>query len=243
MSTKLNLALIGYGRMGRTVEEEAVKRGHEVVARVDSPEDWQTWTPQAVDIAIEFTQPDAAVKNYDRLLDAGVKVVTGTTGWYDQMPEVHDLVDRYDGAFLYASNFSIGVNMLFELNRRLAELMNDYPDYDVIVEERHHRHKMDAPSGTAISLAKQVVEGLERKDKIASSELRERAPEDDEVSVGYTRAGEIMGFHRVSYFSDIDRIAIEHEAFNRRGFALGAVIAAEWLYTKQGFYNFSEVFH
>ncbi|MEM8889932.1 MAG: dihydrodipicolinate reductase C-terminal domain-containing protein, partial [Bacteroidota bacterium] len=143
---------------------------------------------------------------------------------------------------MYSSNFSVGVNVLFLLNQKLAQLMNSYPEYDVFIEEQHHRYKADAPSGTAVSLSKQVLEGLDRKDRIATDALLNRAPEPEELSVGYIRSGEIIGRHKVSYTSAIDEISIEHKAHNRRGFALGAVIAAEWMQGKKGFYSFTELF-
>lgn len=227
--------------MGREVEKIAESRGHTISAIVNSPGDPAIGADVA-DVAIEFTEPSAAVDNFSSLMQSGLPVVTGTTGWYRRIDEVRDLVELHEGSFLYASNFSIGVNILFQLNQRLTQLMNPYDSYDVFVEERHHRHKKDAPSGTAESLAGQILAGLDRKSRMSDAELRHRSPEADELSVAYTRAGEITGFHEVSYISETDKLSISHEAYNRGGFALGAVVAAEWLHGKKGFYNFSDIF-
>lgn len=240
----LKIALVGYGRMGRTVEAEALERGHQIVATIDTDnlEEIDRLTPDFADVVIEFTRPENALRNYDQLLKKGVHVVTGTTGWYDQVDEVKSWVDQAAGAFLYASNFSIGVNILFQLNQQLAQLMNRYGAYDPFVMEAHHRHKKDGPSGTAVSLADQVVDGLDRKSVWVTDELHHRPPNPEEVSVGYVRAGAIFGEHQVTYTSEIDELTISHKAYGRRGFALGAVIAAEWIQGKKGFFNFQEVF-
>jgi 4-hydroxy-tetrahydrodipicolinate reductase len=158
------------------------------------------------------------------------------------MEKVKKTVGERKATFMYSSNFSIGVNVLFLLNQRLANLMNRYPEYDCFVEEQHHRHKADAPSGTAVSLSQQILAGLDRKTQITTDALLTRAPKPEELSVGYIRSGEIIGRHKVCYTSEIDEISIEHKAHNRRGFALGAVIGAEWLQGKEGFYAFSELF-
>lgn len=240
----LRIALVGYGRMGRAVEAEAVARGHTVVLRCGRADLAQAarLTPDACDCIVEFTSPEAALPNFGSLLPTGIPLVTGTTGWHAQADAVKAAVAAADGAFLHSSNFSVGVNLLFVLNKQLARLMNRHPGYDCYIEEAHHRHKKDAPSGTAMHLAQQLIDGLDRKDAIADAELRGRPPRPDELSVAYTRAGEIVGAHTVTYISDIDRISITHEAFNRRGFALGAVIAAEWIQGRKGYFDFAEVF-
>ena len=241
---KLRIAIVGYGRMGRAVEREAQERGHSISHRIgrSNADEMDALSKENTDCVIEFTRPESALPNFERLLKTGVPVVTGTTGWLDHLETLQAQVLSQNGAFLYSSNFSIGVNVLFKLNTILARLMNRYPDYDCYVEEAHHRHKKDAPSGTALSLADQILDNLDRKSEVASDELRHRPPNPDELSVAFTRAGEIIGKHSVSYISDIEQVKISHEAFNRRGFALGAVIAAEWLFNKQGFYNFTEIF-
>lgn len=226
--------------MGKAVEKEAVERGHEVVARIDQ-DNWEEihkLSPGNCDAVIEFTHPHSFDKNIRAVMERGLPLVSGTTGWYEKMDHYQVLVEKNGGAFLYASNFSIGVNILFKLNRHLAEWMNRYEQYDPFIEEQHHRYKADGPSGTAFTLVRDLIGGLDRKSRVADASLRERAPEKDELSVGFIRGGEIVGRHRVSYTSDIDTISIEHHAHNRRGFALGAVIAAEWLVGKQGFWEF-----
>lgn len=238
------ILILGYGKMGKAVEQEALKRGHAIVGTIDQDnrDRLRDFNPDNTDVAIEFTHPDSFDSNLHAMLDAGIPLVSGTTGWHDRVEEVEQLVNQQNGSFLYASNFSVGVNLMFELNRKLAELMNSYPEYDVFVEEQHHRFKADAPSGTAFSLGQQILDSLDRKTEIADESLRSRAPKEEELSIGYIRSAMITGKHTVTYQSDIDRVSIVHEAYNRRGFALGAVIAAEWLAGKTGMYNFQELF-
>jgi 4-hydroxy-tetrahydrodipicolinate reductase len=240
----LRIALMGYGKMGKAIEAEAIRRGHsvcQVIGRegLDLIADLR---PSNCDCVIEFTRPESALGNFRRLLPTGIPIVTGTTGWMGDLEVVRGEVADMGGSFIYSSNYSVGVNVLFQLNKVLARLMNGLPEYDCFVEEAHHRHKKDAPSGTAHTLAAQIIHALGRKTRVADASLRHRAPEPEELSVAYTRAGEIVGEHTVTYISDVDRIGISHEAFNRRGFALGAVIAAEWVQGKKGFFEFGEVF-
>jgi 4-hydroxy-tetrahydrodipicolinate reductase len=240
----LRIALYGYGRMGQAVEKEAQARGHQIVARIrqhNQPE-VAALHPSQVDAIIEFTHPDGVLATYQRLIATGIPVVTGTTGWHSVIHEVEAAVISAEASFLHSSNFSPGVNILFRLNTILAEMMNRFPDFDPYVEEAHHRHKKDAPSGTAISLAQGVLDGLDRKTEWGFTDFAQRPPKPEELSIGVTRAGEIIGKHAVAYRSEIEEIRISHEAFNRRGFALGAVLAAEWLQGKQGFFNFAEIF-
>ena len=241
----LKITLVGYGKMGKAIEEEALKRGHQIHARidVDNQDLWKTISPDNTDAIIEFTHPDAFHQNLQSGLSTGVPIVSGTTGWHNELKKVTALVKEKDGSFIYSSNFSIGVNILFLLNNQLAKVMNAYPQYDTFIEERHHRHKADGPSGTAMSLAKQVLQGLDRKSKVATDALQTRPPAEDELSVGFVRAGEIIGHHKVVYTSEIDSLTIEHMAYNRKGFALGAVVAAEWIVGKKGIYEFGEVFN
>lgn len=230
--------------MGKAIEVVAVQRGHEVVARIDKDNlsELDILSPASCDMLIEFTHPDSFFTNLDKVLELGIPMLTGTTGWYDQLPQVENKVREKQGSFMHSSNFSVGVNVLFLLNKRLAQLMNGYPEYDCYVEEQHHRYKADAPSGTAYSLSQQIIAGLDRKKKVATDALLNRAPEPEELSVGYIRSGEIIGQHKITYTSAIDEISIEHKAHNRNGFALGAVIGAEWLLGKTGSYAFSELF-
>ncbi|MEL6133724.1 MAG: 4-hydroxy-tetrahydrodipicolinate reductase [Bacteroidota bacterium] len=239
----LKIGLLGYGKMGKAVAHEAQARGHEIVAKIDQDnwEELKLLRPQQVDVMIEFTHPDSFDQNFRQVIDAGIPLVSGTTGWYEEEVSYRKLVEEKEGAFLFASNFSIGVNILFKLNQRLAELMNPYDAYDPFIEEQHHRYKADGPSGTAHTLARDLIAKLDRKEKVADASLRHRAPHASELSVGFTRAGEIIGKHEVTYTSSIDRVSITHEAYNRRGFALGAVVAAEWLNGKKGFFEFQDV--
>lgn len=243
MKRSLNIGLLGYGKMGKAVEQEAVQRGHTIVAKIDQDnwDDLKELSPTRVDAIIEFTHPASFDRNFRQVTDLGIPLVSGTTGWYEQEATYRSILDERAGAFLFASNFSIGVNILFKLNQRLAELMNPYDAYDPFIEEQHHRYKADGPSGTAHTLARDLMTRLDRKTVVSDAALRNRAPEGNELSVGFIRAGEIIGKHEVTYTSDIDKVSITHEAYNRRGFALGAVVAAEWLVGKKGFYEFGEV--
>lgn len=235
---------MGYGKMGKAVEAEAKARGHEIclVADQSNAHEATLLRPDTCDCIIEFTRPESAMANFRTLLSTGVPVVTGTTGWLADLETWRSEVEAANGSFLHSSNFSVGVNVLFQLNKLLARLMSGHPQYDCYIEEAHHRHKKDAPSGTALSLAQQILQGLDHKSELAGPEMRHRAPEANELSIAFTRAGEIIGNHSVTYISDIDRVTITHEAFNRRGFAVGAVIAAEWIQGKKGCFEFSEVF-
>lgn len=240
----MKIALWGYGKMGKAVEEEALCRGHEISHRIDldKPENKDKLHPDNTDIIIEFTHPESFQSNLEFALSRQIPMVSGTTGWYDQLELIKQKVEQEEGSFLYSPNFSVGVNILFKLNQVLARLMNAYPEYDCFIEEQHHRFKADSPSGTAIALANQVLSDLDRKSKLCDEELRHRAPEDHELSVGFVRAGSIFGTHKVVYNSEVDQITISHQAFSRRGFALGAVIGAEWLAGKKGFHQFADIF-
>jgi len=240
----MKIGLLGYGKMGKAIEVVALQRGHEIVARIDKDNmpELAGLNKESCDLIIEFTHPDSFFMNLDKVLDLGIPMLTGTTGWYEHLPQVESKVKEKGGSFMYSSNFSVGVNVLFLLNKRLAELMNSYPEYDCYVEEQHHRFKADAPSGTAFSLSQQIIEGLERKKQVATDALLNRAPEPEELSVAYIRSGDIIGQHKITYTSAIDDISIEHKAHNRNGFALGAVIGAEWLMGKTGTYAFTELF-
>lgn len=238
-----SIALLGYGRMGQAVAAQAEKRGHEIIARIDQHN--IDYIPSVLDqqpqVVIEFTHPESVLANINQVISAGIPLVVGTTGWYEHIPAIKSLVDQQAGSLLFASNFSVGVNVLFKLNQYLAELMNRYEDYDPYVEEQHHRHKKDAPSGTAKTLSQQILAQLTRKTAVVYEQLRDRAPVPEELSVGAIRAGEIIGKHTVAYHSPVDTIKLEHTAHNREGFALGAVLAAEWLLDKKGFYEFKDI--
>ncbi len=241
----MNIALVGYGKMGKSIEIQAIKRGHNVClvwGREDKKE-YEDLTKKNIDVIIEFSHPGSVVENLSVLIGEGIPVVCGTTGWIHEKEKVKKWVEERNAGFIYASNFSVGVNLLFKLNRLLAQWMNPFPQYDCFVEEQHHKFKADAPSGTALSLGEDILQELDRKSKVVSGDLQNRPPEPDELSIGFIRAGGIAGKHTVTYNSETDAISISHYAFNREGFALGAIIAAEWIVeNKKGFYNFAEIF-
>jgi 4-hydroxy-tetrahydrodipicolinate reductase len=238
----MKIALIGTGKMGTAIEPLAVQSGHEVVLRIGihnremlSPEILST-----ADIAIEFTQPDAAVDNLKACLKAGIPVVCGTTGWNKQYEEVKALFEKEKGALLTASNFSIGVNLLFELNRQLSKWMNDQTGYHAEVQEVHHIHKLDKPGGTAVTLAEEIVKAHHRYDQWQLTE--NQLPLNENIlPVAAHREGEVIGQHTVKWKSEVDEIMLYHGAFNRNGFAMGAVKAAEWLINKSGVYTLRDV--
>lgn len=231
MGESLRITLVGYGQMGKAIEAVAQQRGHRIAHRIGSKNAAEVArvTPATTDVAIEFSIPATALSNYQTLIKNGVPVVTGTTAWGE--PEaLKDLLAKHKGAFLHAPNFSVGVNLLFRLNALLAQWMNIHPQYDVFLEERHHRRKKDSPGGTARRLAEDAIAHLDRKTAwVLNDALRDRAPKPEELTVGVVRAGEIPGTHRMVYTSGVDELEIKHQAFGRQGFALGAVLAAEWL--------------
>lgn len=229
----MKIALLGYGRMGQAIEKIAIERGHEIVIRKDlEPLELDL---SIADAAIDFSHPTAAYDNIKSCIEAKVPVVSGTTGWLDRYQEIERYCRDKDGSFIYASNFSIGVNLFFNLNTYLAEMMSKIDEYKVDMEEIHHIHKLDAPSGTAISLANDILNHTEHKKWTIDS------PEEDELQIHVKREGEVPGTHSIKYESSIDAIEIKHTAFNRTGFALGAVVAAEWLKSRKGVYNMKDV--
>ncbi len=230
----MRIALLGYGKMGKLIERIAIERGHEVVVTVDETNRSKVTDDQLkqADVAIEFTMPAVAVENYKWCFDLGVPVVSGTTGWLDRWEEVTAYCEQHRGGFFYASNFSIGVNIFFRLNNYLARLMHDFDDYKVLIEETHHIHKLDAPSGTAITIAEGI---LENHGGYSSWELNQgETVAKDILPVTAKRIGEVPGIHAVNYRSEVDEIEIRHSAFSREGFAKGAVLAAEFLKGKTG---------
>jgi 4-hydroxy-tetrahydrodipicolinate reductase len=235
----MNIALIGYGKMGKAIEEIALGKGHSIVLTVsiENLEDFTTDNLQKADVAIEFTHPDSAFENIQKCFETGLPVVCGTTGWLQRYEEAKELCRRHDSALLVASNFSIGVNIFFEVNARLATLMAAQPDYDVTLEEIHHTQKKDAPSGTAITLAEQVLEKISRKKKWVNH-LSDNV---DDLEIISERIDPAPGTHKVKYTSPIDDIEIIHTAHNRKGFAAGAVLAAEFLAGKKGIYTMKDV--
>ncbi|MEL6536416.1 MAG: 4-hydroxy-tetrahydrodipicolinate reductase [Bacteroidota bacterium] len=228
----MKIALIGYGRMGQAIEALAVERGHTIVARIsdENPEEINQLSSLGAEVAIEFTQPTAAVTNLKACFQQGVPVVSGTTGWLDQWDEVAEACQTHQGTFLYASNFSIGVNLFFKLNSYLARLMNPQSQYDMAIEEVHHTGKKDAPSGTAITLAKGILAEVDRKSGWAHPPVSDPAS----ISITDIRQDPAPGTHTITYSSEIDTITIEHEAHSRQGFAMGALLSAEWLPGQSG---------
>lgn len=234
----MNIALIGYGKMGKEIEAIALNRGHQIVLKVTSANaDTVTANElQQADVAIEFSTPHAVVGNLKKCFNAGIPVVAGTTGWYKEFDAVTAACKQNDAALFHATNFSLGVNLFFKVNRYLAELMNGYTNYDVSMEEIHHIHKLDKPSGTAITLASQILEKIERKKDWSITEKK-----DDILFIKDVREGEVPGTHIIKYTSEVDDIEIMHKAHNRKGFALGAVVAAEFLKGKKGVYSMGDL--
>lgn len=234
----MNIALVGYGKMGRSIERIATERGHNIVCRIDSSnvDDIESGTFRKADVAIEFTTPFSAFSNCVKAVGMGVPVVSGTTGWLDKMEELKRLCAEKDGAFLYSSNFSIGVNIFFALNKYLAKIMDRFAEYEVSIEEIHHIHKLDHPSGTAVTLANGIIDNLGRK-----TGWTEEAAGESQILIKSERVGEVLGTHIIKYTSDIDSIKIEHEAFSRKGFAAGAVMAAEWLAGRKGWFTMDDM--
>ncbi|MBK9257704.1 MAG: 4-hydroxy-tetrahydrodipicolinate reductase [Saprospiraceae bacterium] len=236
----MNIALIGYGKMGRIIEDIATKRGHSITTRISSTNilDLKPSVLQSADMAIEFSRPEAAVENIKACILAGLPVVSGTTGWVSKKPEVDKFCLDFGGSFLYASNFSIGVNILFEINQKLAKLMNKYEVYDVDIHEIHHTEKLDAPSGTAITLANEIIRQLERKKVWTISPVERNSRS---LHISSERTDPAPGTHIVTYRSEVDDIEIKHTAHTRTGFATGAVIAAEWLKGKTGVFSMKDL--
>ena len=232
---QMKIALIGYGKMGHAIEQIALQRGHEIVSVIDvnNQEDFTSDAFKSADVAIEFSMPAVAMDNYRRAFAAGVPVVSGTTGWLEHLPEIKEAC-KAGQTFFYASNFSLGVNIFFALNKYLAKIMNDFPAYDVRMVETHHVHKLDA---TAITLAEGLIDNIERKNKWVEG----KEPAEDEIGICSVREGEVPGIHTVIYESDVDTISITHDAKSRMGFALGAVIAAEFTCGKKGFLTMQDM--
>ena len=235
----MKLALIGYGKMGKTIEEIALQRGHTIVLKIDidNASDFTRENVKNADAAIEFTSPHSAFENVKKLMQFGAATVCGSTGWLEKLNEIHALCRQNNTAFLYASNFSVGVNIFFEVNKRLAALMAAHNDYEIGITEIHHTEKKDAPSGTAITLAEQVLENIPGK----KSWVNHISDTIDELEILSERIDPAPGTHKVKYSSPIDDIEIIHTARSRKGFALGAVLAAEYIAGKKGIYSMKDV--
>lgn len=235
----MKIALIGYGKMGKTIERLALAKGHDIVLIIDkdNPQDFTTDNLQKADVAIEFSQPESAFKNVKTCLEAGIPIIVGTTGWLEHLAEAKAICQRTGSAMIQATNYSIGVNLFFALNRYLAKMMNGQPQYDVQIEEIHHTQKLDAPSGTAITIANDILNEIERKTQWVNHD----ADHNNELAIISKRIDPAPGTHEVTYSSTIDTIKISHEAHSREGFALGALTAAEWIVGKRGFFTMQDV--
>lgn len=230
----MKIALVGYGKMGQIIDRIAQERGHKIVARLT-----QTPTPKDLenaDVAIEFSMPEAAFENIKVCLEHRVPVICGTTGWLTKKPEIERIAMEKNTAFLYGSNFSLGVNLFYALNEKLAKLMQNVQGYQCQLEEIHHTQKLDAPSGTAITLAEGIIKNSETFDA-----WKKENTQDNQLGIFSIRTDDVPGTHSVYYRSDVDEIEIKHTAYNRNGFALGAVIAAEWICGKQGIFSMNDV--
>ena len=216
----MKIAILGYGKMGQAIEKIAFQRGHEIILKTNSQNPAETADFSSVEVALDFSTPDTAFSNISSALTLGIPVISGTTAWLEKQTEAEQLAIKNNTAFFYASNFSIGVNLFFELNKKLAQLMNNHEQYQASMKEIHHTHKLDSPSGTAISLAEDMQ---------------------GEIHIESKRTGEVPGTHIINYQSEIDTIEIKHEAHNRKGFALGAIIAAEWIKNKKGVFSMSDM--
>ena len=229
----MKIALLGYGKMGQVIERIALERGHEIVLKKDETNSFEGLSN--ADVAIDFSVPTAAVNNISSCFHANVPVISGTTGWLEHYDEIASLCAAKNGGFISSSNFSLGVNIFFELNDYLAKIMSKFDSYKVEMEEIHHTQKLDAPSGTAISLAKGVIENSSYTDWTIEN------PEQNQIHIESKRIGTVPGTHTVTYNSSVDAIEIKHTAHNREGFALGAIIAAEWIVGKQGIFTMKDV--
>jgi len=230
----MKIALLGYGKMGKTIEQIALQKGHEIVLRVD--ENTESYDITLADVAIDFSIPSVAFNNISTCLKNNVPVVSGTTGWLDKFEEAKILCTQNNGGFIYASNFSLGVNIFFELNEYLAKMMRNLGQYEISMEEIHHTQKLDAPSGTAITLAEGIIKHSDKK-----SWALDVTNNNSEIPIIAKRIPDVPGTHTVTYVSEVDTIEINHTAHNRGGFALGAVTAAEWLVGKQGVFTMKDV--
>lgn len=243
----MKIALLGYGKMGRIIEQHALDRGHEVVLKIDENNIDQKTTEnlQKADVAIDFSTPHSVLSNIESCFLAGLPIVVGTTGWYDKIDEIKQECEISNNSLLYASNFSIGVNVFFFVNEVLAKVMNRYPQYDVLVEEIHHTQKLDSPSGTAITISEGILTGLDRKNEWVNElvgDVEEVIPKPTQLLIESHRIEDVPGTHTVIYSSEVDDIEFKHKAHGRAGFALGAVLAAEWLKGKKGFYSVKDMF-
>jgi 4-hydroxy-tetrahydrodipicolinate reductase len=246
----MKIALLGYGKMGKIIEKVAIDRKHEIVLKIDYDNQHELTAEnlQKADVVIEFSTPHTVLGNIEHCFNAGVPIVVGTTGWYNELQQVKQQCEENNNSLVYASNFSIGVNIFFHVNRVLAKLMSNYPYYDVQVEEIHHTQKMDSPSGTAITIAEGIIENIKSKKEwvnaltVDGDETTDDNVKSDQLLIESFRIDSVPGTHTVIYDSEVDSIEFKHTAHNRNGFALGAVMAAEWIKDKKGFYSVQDMF-
>jgi 4-hydroxy-tetrahydrodipicolinate reductase len=233
----MNIALIGYGKMGKSIEKMATQRGHHIssIVDLDSQEKLSEIAPDNTDVVIEFSNPSSAFDNIGACLRQKVPVISGTTGWLDQLPNIEALCVAHQGTFLTASNFSLGVNIFFKLNEWLSQVIGQFPDYKIDIEETHHLQKLDKPSGTAITLAEDIIKTHPHYRRWALD-----ASKENDIKIASFRQEEVAGKHVIKYHSSIDTIAITHEAHSREGFTLGAVLVAEWIQDKKGIFTMND---
>jgi 4-hydroxy-tetrahydrodipicolinate reductase len=242
----MKAALVGYGKMGKTIEKILIERDHSIVSiiDIDNQEDFESEAFKSADVAIEFSFPSAAYQNYLKCFAANIPVVAGTTGWLEHLEEIKNICERERKTFFYAPNFSLGVNIFFAMNKYLAKLMDNFPQYDVSISETHHIHKLDAPSGTAITLAEDIIKQIERKKRWTDesrANTQVRPYQNDDLVIEAIREGEVPGIHDIVYNSDVDFIQIKHSSKSRMGLALGAVLAAEFTVGKKGFLGMNDL--
>jgi len=235
----MKIALIGYGKMGKTIERIARERGHEIVSVIDldNTDDFDSDAFKSAEVAIEFTAPQVALSNYRRAFASGVAVVSGTTGWTDELPELKKEIETNGNTLFWSSNFSLGVNVFMAVNNYLAGIMNQFPNYNVEMTEVHHTQKLDAPSGTAITLAEEILDKLDRK----TAWVKEEETNPTDLAIKSIREGQVPGIHTIRYESEVDSITITHDAKSREGFALGAVVAAEFTAGKNGLLGMADM--
>ncbi|MFA6932978.1 MAG: 4-hydroxy-tetrahydrodipicolinate reductase [Bacteroidales bacterium] len=234
----MNILLIGYGKMGKMVEEIALLRNHNIVNIIDKDDSWDKIDSKEIDVAIDFSTPYTVVDNIVACFNLNIPIVVGTTGWYGRLNELKELAIKEERGLFVASNFSIGMYIFNKLNEQLSKLMNNHPTYDVSIEEIHHIHKLEAPSGTAITLAETIIDNVDRKNKW---ELNCEKEESNIINITSQRIGQVPGTHTITYSSEVDDIILTHQAHNRNGLAVGAVLAAEFMNGKKGFYNIKDL--
>lgn len=237
----MKIALVGYGKMGKEIEKIALERGHTIVSKITSSNPLESQDTNNFDVAIDFSTPSAVLSNIHFLVDHKVPAIIGTTGWNNSLNEVTERVKSNNTVLLHASNFSVGVNLFFKLNQILAKLMNQHSDYGVSMEEIHHTEKLDAPSGTAITLAEGIIENHKLYEDWKCPQGSKNSAEGKAINIEAFREPDVKGTHSIYYKSAIDTISIKHEAHNRKGFALGAILAAEWITNKKGVYTMKDV--